>query len=216
MATFTLTGNSQLLESIPTGQTKLLAFNLPEAVSAEGGILTVSSEEDGCLKDIGTLFTAAADVYVKPNTTTKIKIKMKERSKELIFRSPLRDDIAAISVDLNAASKLDVEYNRLFDSAPVSILLNRDEAHEMFTGIVHILGITDAKLDIDFSVAYTDGNQRKLRLSIPYDAVGDIHGLSSPLSIALNMEADSYQAVIHSDAGQWQLQMSDIEIDNNL
>ena len=206
----TLAGDEPRMEALPTGATRLMLFNLPAGMTARGSVLSVTPGS----VDIGWLFTAAQDIYVKPLTDNLFSLRMKQRTRELHFRADAPQGTVAVRAELEAASKLDVEYNRLFDPAPVCTQLAPDGAAS-FAGSARILGIAGASLDIRFTFEYADAEPRCYLLSVPADAFGADRRLPSPLRIELLADAERCRARIGSDSGSWQVELSRIEIDNN-
>lgn len=209
-ASLRLAGDVPLLGALPTGASRLLLFNIPTGMTAEGSVLTVSP---GSGAEIGWLFTAAQDIYIRPLTDNCVGIRMKQRTRELRFRVGRADGMAAVRVELDAASRLDVEYNRLFDPATVTLDLTPD-GNASFAGTARILGLVGTSLDIRFTFDDADATQRRYLLSVPADAFGG-RGLPSPLQIDLTADGECYRAEISSDSGRWQVELSQIVIDNN-
>lgn len=206
-----LSGAGPLLEELPTGASRLLLFNVPEGMTARGSV--VSTINGG--GNPGWLFTAAEDLYLRPLVTNFARMRMKQRTRELRFRANACRDITAVQTQMETASSLDVEYNRLFDPAPVTLKLAPDPSDDSFAGATRILGITGTTLDICFTFLYADASQRRYKLNVPADAFGGGTPLPSPLTIDLFTVSETCRAEIRSEQGYWQVELSQIHIDNN-
>lgn len=210
MTAFTLTGDEPLLESLPTGTSRLLLFNVPEGMTADGSVVSVAA---GSGARIGWLFTAAEDIYVRPLTDNLAGVRMRQRTRELHFRVHAAEELTAVEVELEAATRLDAEYNRLFDPAPVGLALTSDPDGS-FAGTARILGLAGPSLEIRFTFRFAAAPVRGYLLRVPPDAFGG-NRLPTPLTIDLYAEQEGCRAEIGAPDGHWQVELSRIAIDNN-
>ncbi len=189
--TLQLNTESNLIDELPTGDARIMLYNVPESCSAEGSIITLYESPDNY--NIGSLYTSSADIRITPNIVNEIGVNMIQRTKQIKFS--VNENIQSVAVKFEAASKIDVEYNRVFEPKNINLELTKGD-NGIFNGEVDYIGFTENSLRLSFEFTMVEDNVERWVFDLTPDKIGNLSKLPAALNIAVEKADSGYEAIV--------------------
>lgn len=200
-------GNTIIMDSIPSGTHKVIAYTISDDYIADGCLVTSLDVKE-------KFYAASTSCRVKSSVVNRLNLQLSERSHTILYDITYPDPLDYMTVDVfNVSSSVDLEFNRLMNPNVVNLKLEQ-YGDCMFGGEFMCFGVTGSEYRMLFNIYKENEIIASSELSFPMSLIG--YDSSSDIRIKVNLSNDSKVAEIISQGGNWMISIGSVDINNNL
>lgn len=200
-------GRTVIIDSIPSGTHKVVAYTKTAGCIADGCLITSLDVDE-------KFYAASTSCHVKPSVVNHLDLHLAERSHTIKFEITYPDQADYMTVDVHdVSSSVDLEFNRLMNPDVEHLKLEQSE-DGIFGGELKYLGVAGTEFRIVFNIYKGSDITESSELKFPTTSIG--YKSSSDIWIKVNLTGESKIAEIISQGGNWMISLGSVDINNNL
>lgn len=192
--TVTVRGETNVFPALLNEATyTLAAFNMPEGMTATGGVVSVNTLSDGTLTpQPGELRSNVMQIDVAKDDTLRVSLPLQQRTRRLTLKMTTEGGDASIIASTDAAltgiaPAINVSTNRL-TGAPATVKPFFTLADGVLTAEVNLIGVfPDEKQMFTITITATDGQQQILKQDLS-EVFATFNQSTEPLTLGAKLE----------------------------